>query len=106
MKKLNIQPEAWSPLAEGKNNIFTNPILKKIADNHNKTTAQVILGWNIQRGVIIITKSVHKNRMEENLNIWDFSLTEEETNEISTLDIGHSEIIDHSLASTAKWLNT
>ena len=54
----------------------------------------------------ILNRSVHKNRMEENLNIWDFSLTEEETNEISTLDIGHSEIIDHSLASTAKWLNT
>lgn len=54
----------------------------------------------------ILNRSVHKNRMEENLNIWDFSLTEEETNEISTLDIGHSEIIGHSLASTAKWLNT
>lgn len=54
----------------------------------------------------ILNRSVHKNRMEENLNIWDFSLTEEETNEISTLDIGHIEIIDHSLASTAKWLNT
>lgn len=54
----------------------------------------------------ILNRSVHKNRMEENLNIWDFSLTEEEKNEISTLDIGHNEIIDHSLASTAKWLNT
>lgn len=54
----------------------------------------------------ILNRSVHKNRMEENLNIWDFSLTEEETNEISTLDIVHSEIIDYSLASTAKWLNT
>lgn len=54
----------------------------------------------------ILNRSVHKNRMKKNLNIWDFSLAEEETNEISTLDIGHSEIIDHSLASTAKWLNT
>lgn len=54
----------------------------------------------------ILNRSVHKNRMKENSNIWDFSLTEKETNEISTLDIGHSEIIDHSLASTAKWLNT
>lgn len=106
MKELNIQPEAWGPLAESKHNIFTNPILKKIADNHNKTTTQVILRWNTQRGVIIIPKSVHKNRMEENFKIWDFSLTEEEMNEISTLDIGHSEIIDHSSASTAKWLNT
>lgn len=106
MKELNIQPEAWGPLAEAKHNIFTNPILKKIADNHNKTTAQVILRWNTQRGVIIIPKSVHKNRMEENFKIWDFSLTEEEMNEISTLDIGHSEIIDHGSASTAKWLNT
>lgn len=106
MKELNIQPEAWGPLAEAKHNIFTNPILKKIADSHNKTTAQVILRWNTQRGVIIIPKSVHMNRMEENFKIWDFSLTEEEMNEISTLDIGHSEIIDHSSASTAKWLNT
>lgn len=61
---------------------------------------------NIIKFRCILNRSVHKNRMEENLNIWDFSLTEEETNEISTLDIGHSEIIDHSLASTAKWLNT
>lgn len=105
MKEFNVQPEAWGPLAEGKHGIFTHPVLKQIGEKYGKTAAQVALRWNTQRGVVIIPKSVHKERMEENLNIWDFTLSKEDMNAIATLDLGHSEIIDHSLAETAKWLN-
>lgn len=105
MKEFKVQPEAWGPLAEGKHGIFTHPILTQIGEKYGKTAAQVALRWNTQRGVVIIPKSVHKERMEENLNIWDFTLNEKEMNAIAALDLGHSEIIDHSLAETAKWLN-
>lgn len=105
MKEYKVQPEAWGPLAEGNHNIFSHPILSQIGKKYGKTAAQVALRWNTQRGVVIIPKSTHRERMEENLNIWDFSLTQEEINEISKLDIGHSKIVDHSSPKTAKWLN-
>lgn len=105
MKEFNVQPEAWGPLAEGKHGIFTHPVLTQIGEKYGKTAAQVVLRWNTQRGVVIIPKSIHKERMEENLNIWDFTLSDEDMNAIAALDLGHSEIIDHSLAETAKWLN-
>ncbi len=105
MKEFNVQPEAWGPLAEGKHGIFTHPVLTQIGEKYGKTAAQVALRWNTQRGVVIIPKSVHKERMEENLNIWDFTLSEEDMNAIAALDLGHSEIVDHSSADTAKWLN-
>lgn len=105
MQELGVQPEAWGPLAEGKHGIFTNEKLMAIAERYKKSVAQIVLRWNVQRGVVIIPKSVHKKRMEENLNIWDFFLTKKEMAEISSLDIGYSEIIDHSAAETAKWLN-
>ena len=105
MKALGIQAEAWGPMAEGKHGIFTHPVLTEIGKKYGKTPAQIALRWNIQRGVVVIPKSVHKERMEENIDIWDFSLSDEDMAEISKLDIGHSEIIDHSSAETAKWLN-
>jgi diketogulonate reductase-like aldo/keto reductase len=105
MKEYKVQPEAWGPLAEGNHNIFSHPILSQIGKKYGKTAAQVALRWNTQRGVVIIPKSTHRERMEENLNIWDFSLSQEEMDEISKLDIGHSEIVDHSSPKTAKWLN-
>ncbi len=95
MQELGVQPEAWGPFAEGSHGIFTNPLLSEIANHHNKSVAQVILRWNVQRGVIVIPKSVHVNRMEQNFDIWDFALTEEEMETIKQLDIGKSEIIDH-----------
>lgn len=95
MKKLNVQPEAWGPFAEGKFGIFTNPILESIAKKHGKTTGQVILRWNVQRGVIVLPKSVHKERIEENFNIWDFELDEQDMKEISSLNRDKSEIVDH-----------
>lgn len=76
-----------------------------IGSKYNKTAAQTALRWNIQRDVVIIPKSTHKERMEENLDIWDFQLSSEDMAAINALNLGHSEIIDHSLAETAKWLN-
>lgn len=95
MKKLGVQPEAWGPFAEGKFGIFTNPVLEAIAQKHNKTVGQVILRWNVQRGVIVLPKSVHKERIIENFNIWDFSLDDEDMKEIATLNRDKSEIVDH-----------
>ncbi len=105
MKEFGVQPEAWGPLAEGKHGIFTHPTLMRIGAKYEKTAAQIALRWNAQRGVVIIPKSIHKERMEENLNIWDFELSEEDMAAIGALDLGHSEIIDHSAADTAKFLN-
>ena len=106
MKEYGVQPEAWGPLAEGKHNIFTHPVLTEIGGKYGKTAAQVALRWNAQRGVVIIPKSTHKERMEENMDIWDFSLSDEDMAAISKLDLGHSEIIDHTSAETAKFLNS
>lgn len=96
MKSFSITPEAWGPFAEGKHGIFTNPILTRIGAKYNKSAAQVALRWNIERGVVVIPKSTHRERMEENINVFDFSLTDEEMKEIATLDLGKSEIVDHS----------
>jgi diketogulonate reductase-like aldo/keto reductase len=105
MKEFEVQPEAWGPMAEGKHGIFTHPVLTEIGAKYGKTAAQVALRWNIQRGVVIIPKSTHRERMEENFNIWDFELNREDMDAIAALDLGHSEIIDHSTADTAKFLN-
>ena len=106
MKSLHVQPEAWGPMAEGKHDIFTHPILTELGQKYGKTAAQVALRWNAQRGVVIIPKSTHKERMEENFNIWDFALSDEDMAAIAKLDLGRSEIIDHSAAETAQFLNS
>ena len=105
MKEYGVQPEAWGPFAEGKNNFFQNPILAEIAAKYGKSVAQVALRWNVQRGVVVIPKSFHKERIQENFNIWDFELSDKDMETISDMDIGHSEIINHFTADTAKWLN-
>lgn len=96
MKEYGVQPEAWGPFAEGNHGIFTHPVLTKIGRKYGKSAAQVALRWNVQRGVTVIPKSVHKERMEQNIDIWDFQLSGEDMAEIAELDIGHSEIVDHS----------
>ena len=96
MKEYGVHPEAWGPFAEGNHGIFTHPVLTKIGEKYGKSAAQVALRWNVQRGVTVIPKSVHKERMEQNSNIWDFQLSDEDMAEIAKLDIGHSEIVDHS----------
>lgn len=105
MKEFGVQPEAWGPMAEGKHNIFAHPVLSEIGAKYGKSAAQVALRWNTQRGVVIIPKSTHRARMEENLYIWDFELSEEDMEAVGKLDLGHSEIIDHSTVETVKWLN-
>lgn len=104
MKEFEVQPQAWGPLAEGRHGIFTNEKLAAIAKKHGKSVAQVVLRWNTQRGVVIIPKSVRRERMEENIDIWDFSLTDAEMAAVSSLDLGRSEIVDHHTAETVKWL--
>ena len=96
MKEYGVHPEAWGPFAEGNHNIFTHPVLTAIGQKYGKSAAQVALRWNVQRGVTVIPKSVHKERMEQNIAIWDFKLSDEDMAEIAKLDIGHSEIVDHS----------
>ncbi|NMM94397.1 aldo/keto reductase [Bifidobacterium oedipodis] len=94
LREYGITPQAWAPFAEGMNGMFTNPVLVEIARLHNKTVAQTILRWNLQRGVSVIPKSVHKNRMEENFAVWDFELTSDEMRTIATLDLGHPQMLD------------
>ena len=96
MKEYGVHPEAWGPFAEGSHGIFTHPVLTAIGQKYGKSAAQVALRWNVQRGVTVIPKSVHKERMEQNINIWDFTLSGEDMAEIAKLDIGRSEIVDHS----------
>lgn len=90
----NVVQEAWAPFGEGKNNMFTNPVLTKIGDVHGKTAAQVILRWLMQRGIVTLAKSTHKDRMEQNFDVFDFELTPAEMNEISGLDTEKSLFID------------
>ena len=89
MEFYHVVPEAWSPLGGGRYKAFDNETLKKIADAHNKTVGQVMLRWNVQRGVVVIPKSTHVERIKENADIFDFTLTEEEMNEITALDMGY-----------------
>ena len=95
MAEYDVVPEAWGPFAEGKHGIFTNPVLVEIGQKYGKSAAQVALRWNIDRGVVVIPKSVHKDRMEQNFDIWDFKLNEDEIERITALDLGHSEIVNH-----------
>lgn len=105
MKEYGVRPEAWGPFAEGNHGIFTHPVLSSIGEKYRKSAAQVALRWNVQRGVVVIPKSVHKDRMEQNMNIWDFELSEEDMNEIAKLDIGHSEIVNHDDPNFVKMLH-
>lgn len=105
MDSYGVVPEAWGPFNEGKRNFFTDPILTEIGAKYGKSAAQVALRWNIQRGVVVIPKSVHKNRMEQNFDVFDFELSAEDMEKIKTMDIGHSEIIDHTDPALIKSLH-
>lgn len=89
MKYYGVQPEAWAPLGGGRYASFENETLKAIAEAHGKSIGQVMLRWNVQRGVVIIPKSTHENRIKENLDIWDFDLTTEDMEKIAGLDMGY-----------------
>lgn len=94
-KEYGVICEAWGPFAKGKHGIFTHPVLSEIGEKYNKTAAQVALRWNVERGVVVIPKSVHHERIEQNIDIWDFQLNEEDMRAIEKLDMGKSEIVDH-----------
>ena len=102
--KYDIRLEAWAPFGEGRNGLFENEVLKTIGQKYGKTTAQVMLRWHIQRGVIVIPKSVHKERMIENFNVFDFSLTEREMTVIAALDNEKSLFFSHYDPEMVKWL--
>lgn len=105
MKKLHVVPMAWGPFAEGGHDIWNNPVLKKIAAKHGKTIAQVALRFNVQRGVIVIPKTIHKDRLVENMDIWNFELDTEDMSQIAALDTGRTEIIDHLAVDVVQFLN-
>ena len=106
MKEYGVVPEAWGPFAEGNHGIFTHPVLTKIGEKYGKSAAQVALRWNVQRGVVVIPKSVHKDRMEQNMDILDFELSADDMAEIAKLDLGHSEIVNHDDPAFAKMLHS
>ena len=105
MAEFGVQMEAWGPLAEGQKDIFRNRVLTAIGAKYGKSAAQVILRWHIQRGVVVIPKSVHRERIRENIRIWDFALSREDMEAIAALDTGRSDVVDHFSPQTAKWLN-
>lgn len=103
MDKYGVQMEAWAPFGEGRGGLFENPVLVQIAEKYKKTTAQIILRWHIQRRVVVIPKSTHKTRMEENLNVFDFVLEQTDLNRISKLDKKQSSFFSHSDPSMVEW---
>ena len=105
MREYGVVPEAWGPFAEGNHGIFTHPVLIAIGEKYGKTAAQVALRWNIQRGVVVIPKSVHRDRMEQNIDVWDFELTADDMAQIAGLTLDHSEIVNHDDPAFVKMLH-
>ncbi|WP_294465218.1 aldo/keto reductase [uncultured Ruminococcus sp.] len=102
-EKYKLQLEAWAPFGEGRGGIFELPELKKIAEKHNRTTAQIILRWHLQRGIVVIPKSTHAERMKENFDVFDFELTKEEMSTIALLDKDESAFFSHYDPKIAEW---
>ena len=103
MKKYGVQPEAWAPFGEGRGGLFTDPVLTGIGKRYGKSAAQVMLRWHLQRGVVVIAKSTHIERMQENLNVFDFSLTGEEMAAIWALDKKQSAFFSHQDPNMVEW---
>ncbi len=103
MKKYGVKPEAWAPFGEGRGGLFTDPVLTGIGKRYGKSAAQVMLRWHLQRGVVVIPKSTHIERMQENLNVFDFSLTGEEMAAIGALDKKQSAFFSHQDPNMVEW---
>lgn len=103
LKKYGVIHEAWAPFGEGRGNMFTNPVLQKLGDKYNKTVAQVILRWQLQRGIVVIPKSTHKERMAQNLDVFDFKLTSEDMQAIAALDTKTSSFFSHQDPAMVEW---
>lgn len=106
MTERGVQIESWGPLGQGRKDLFTNPLLTEIAGAHDKTVAQVVLRWLIQRGVVVIPKTVRPQRMTENLDIFDFQLSDDEMARVGSLDTGASAAFDHHDPASVHWLGT
>lgn len=106
MEKYGVQINSWAPFCEGMDNIFENEVLKEIGEKYDKTVAQVILRWLIQRSVVVIPKSVHKERIEENFDVFDFELSEEDMETIKSLDCGESKFFSHYDPEIVEWFMT
>jgi 2,5-diketo-D-gluconate reductase A len=106
MRGRGVQIESWGPFAEGRNNLFTDPTLSGIGAAHGKSVAQVVLRWLIQRGVVVIPKSVRADRIAENIDVFDFALTDDEMTRIAAMDTGASMFLDHRDPAVASQLGT
>jgi 2,5-diketo-D-gluconate reductase A len=106
MRGRGVQIESWGPFAEGRNNLFTDPTLSGIGAAHGKSVAQVVLRWLIQRGVVVIPKSVRADRIAENIDVFDFALTDDEMTRIAAMDTGASLFLDHRDPAVAAQLGT
>ena len=104
LKNEKVVVEAWAPVAEGKNNIFSNPVLKNIGEKYSKSIAQVIVRWLIEQDIIVLAKSVNINRMKENIDVFDFSLSNEDKEKIAELDLSASQFFSHSDPEMVKWM--
>lgn len=106
MRARGVQMESWGGFAEGKNNLFSDPLLTEIGNAHGKAVAQVVLRWLVQREIVTIPKSVRRERMEQNLDVFDFALTDEDMSRIATMDTGTSLFFDHRDPAMVSWLNS
>lgn len=105
MGEYKVQIESWAPFAEGRNNMFQNGVLVSLAQKHEKSVAQIILRWLVQRGIVAIPKSVHKERIIENFNIFDYELSTDDMNKIATLDTNESAFFSHRDPEIVKWIS-
>jgi 2,5-diketo-D-gluconate reductase A len=105
MRELGVQPEAWAPFAEGRNNLFENEQLVSIAHRHGKTVGQIVLRWLVQRGIVALAKSVRKERMLENMAVFDFELSEADMHAVTTLETGTSSFFSHRDPAIVKWMS-
>lgn len=103
MEKYHVQHEAWAPFGEGRGNMFTNPVLQKLADAYGKTIPQIILRWQLQRGIVVIPKSTHKERMAQNLDVFDFQLSDSDMQTIASLDTKTSAFFSHQDPAMVEW---
>ena len=106
MTERGVQHESWGPFAEGRNDLFTDPVLSEIGNGYGKSVAQVVLRWLVQRDVVVIPKSVRRDRMEQNLDIFDFELTDDQMARIAEMDAGESLFFDHRDPTMVEMIGT
>jgi 2,5-diketo-D-gluconate reductase A len=106
LKQEGVQLESWAPFAEGKNDLFSNELLDEVGSRYGKSIAQIALRWQLQRGIVVIPKSVHRERIAQNFDVWDFELSDADMDRIATLDLGDSQFFSHLDPEMVRWLGT